>query len=100
MENWVQINSRAGTFIRTPRVVFLTIHGVGASLISVTWFMLQIVTAGKYTSDNGAVVVSTVVTTVDLVNSEVCLKTKQNAMITELRVIPIHINLQPFCELW
>ena len=53
------------------------------------------VTAGKNTSDKGAVVVSTVVTTVAFVNSEVCLKTKQQAMITELKTIPIHNILQP-----
>ena len=64
-----------------------------------TWFMLQIVTAGKYTSSRGAVVVSTVVTTVAFVNSEVCLKTKQKAITTELKTIPAHRNRQPFCEL-
>lgn len=62
--------------------------------------MLQIVTAGKYTSDKGAVVVSTVVTTVALVNSEVCLKTKQKAIITEERTMPIHSRRQAFCEEW
>ena len=61
--------------------------------------MLQIVTAGKKTSVNGAVVVSTVVTTVALVNSDVCLKTKKNAIITDDRTMPIQSSLQPFCEL-
>ena len=72
-----------------------------------TWLILHMVTAGKKTSDKGAVVVSTVVTTVAFVNSEVCLKTKQQAMITELKTIPIHKILQPFedftymyCQPW
>jgi len=56
--------------------------------------MLQIVTDGKYTSDSGAVVVSTVVTTVDLVNSDVCLKTKQNATMTDDKTMQIHKNRQ------
>ena len=56
--------------------------------------MLQIVTDGKYTCESGAVVVSTVVTTVAFVNSDVCLKTKQQATITEENTINVHKNLQ------
>ena len=38
-----------------------------------TWLMLQTVTAGKYTSDNGSVVECIVVTTVDVVKSSAAL---------------------------
>ena len=37
---------------------------------------------------------STVVTTVAFVNSDVCLKTKQQATITEENTINVHKNLQ------
>ena len=53
------------------------------------------VTDGKNTSERGAVVVSTVVTTVAFRNSEVCVITKQNATMTEDKTINIHKNFHP-----
>ena len=52
--------------------------------------ILQIVTDGKNTSERGAVVVSTVVTTVAFLNSVVWVITKQNATMTEDKTINIH----------
>ena len=60
-----------------------------------TWLMLQIVTDGKNTSERGAVVVSTVVTTVAFLNSEVCVITKQHATITEDKTMKIHKSFHP-----
>ena len=57
--------------------------------------MLQIVTEGKNTSVRGAVIVSTVVTTVALLNSEACLKTKQQATMTDVTTITIQKDFHP-----
>ena len=52
-------------------------------------------TDGKYTSERGAVVVSTVVTTVAFLNSVVWVITKQKATMTDDKTINIHKSFHP-----